>query len=224
MGTDPVYCPPFSIDIVTYQTPTPSRSFLQDVSSWLTVTSPELLVLILGILNMHIHSRNSSSGGTFSSCFSHSFPCSYLGDSLSQVIMSSLLSPQIPSASPIFRAQLLILLPASVRKPKQPEEDLPRLSSFTPASVAAGAPTYSTFPGITIDETSLLLSKGNPSILHQIQFPSLSLKEIKCPRYSPLLLLQHYIFPLYWVRPTNNQPSHISFILKTKGQKPMTFS
>lgn len=53
---------------------------------------------------MHIDdldSWNSSSWGTFSSCFTDSVSCSYLSDSLFQVTISLLLSPQIPN-TPIF--------------------------------------------------------------------------------------------------------------------------
>ncbi|VCX39191.1 unnamed protein product, partial [Gulo gulo] len=41
---------------------------------------------------------------------------------------------------------LLALLPASVRKMKQPEEDLERLSSLTPNKVPMSTSTYSAFP------------------------------------------------------------------------------
>lgn len=144
------------------------------------------------VLNMHINdldSWNSSSWGTFSSCFTNSVSCSYLSDSLFQVTISPLLSPQIPTPPSSLSGNDL----ASCFS--EETEVAWRGLSKTLRSYVLMYWHLHTFPGITVNETSLLLSKGNlyifapdPILLFLTQGSS-SIKEINCSRHSPLFPL-----------------------------------
>lgn len=225
VGTDTVYCPLPALLLWPTKHHLISPSFLQGFSSWLTVNISRTSVPNSWILNMHtddlIPGIPSLAGLSPPASATHSHAHTVVTHSPDGYLTTSLSSnPQhlhLPSPG-------LTLLPASVRKLRQPEEDFQRLFIHI-------------YWGTDIDSHILYFSrhycswnpcsflKASPPFLYQIPLLSSSFKEINCSRHSPLFLLKwNWNFPPYWVIPSSNQHSHMLLFLSSKKKTQTTFS